>query len=92
MSTTPELELKVAITVREASRALSCLYIELDEAIVTDVKTKVEAAFSAYAAALAQRERETWEQAAQDYPPGLPHLYQQMLRDRYLLRAQQVQR
>lgn len=50
--TAAELELKLAVAVRDASRALSCLYLELDEAIVTDVKAKVEAAFAAYDDAL----------------------------------------
>ena len=48
MSDKVQQELKVALAVREASRALSCLYLELDEIIVRDVKSKVEAAFAAY--------------------------------------------
>lgn len=52
--TLAERELQLAIAVRDASRALSSLYLELDQAIVTDVKVKVEAAFAAYDRAIAQ--------------------------------------
>jgi hypothetical protein len=49
---TPSEQLALDMAVREASRAITCLYLELDESVVNDVRAKVEAAFAAYAQAL----------------------------------------
>jgi len=52
------------LAIQEARKAIACLFVEAPEAVVRDVRAKVEAAFTAYDEALAQARRETWEQAA----------------------------
>lgn len=63
-STAPARALALALAVREASRALTALYLELPEVIVSDVKEKVTRAFAAYDMQLDAVRGETWEAAA----------------------------
>ena|SRR6185295_16963552 len=50
--------------IREARKALTCIYLIAEEVVADDVKNKMEDVFTAIIHALAQREREVWEEAA----------------------------
>ena len=60
MTTKASDDLALIMAVREASRAITWLYVEAEESVVNDVQAKVEEAFKAYQLALAARERAVW--------------------------------
>ena len=65
MTTKASDDLALIMAVREASRAITCLYLAAEESVVNDVRAKVEEAFKAYQLALAARERAVWLEAAE---------------------------